>query len=112
MKWTEATPAFRVNLTYFKDTGKYYSSGALLAERFLPQDLGGLKKGEVTPMFEIWAVVRFLLERRELPGLIEGHSPFTVLVEVPERPHAHPILLNPGQHEVRDLKISFTKLKE
>lgn len=83
----------RVNLTYFKETGKLYSEGALEVPDVLPVPIGGLKAGEVTPLFEIWHLVRHLQEARRLPGLITGHSAFHVLVEVPDHPHAHPHLL-------------------
>lgn len=101
----------RVNLTYFKDTGKYYSEGKLEVPRVLPTDVGGLHAGSITPLFEIWAVVRHLQCEQQLPGLSEGHGNFTVLVEVPAHPHNHPHLVIPDRFPSRDLNIPFTKLE-
>ncbi len=117
MTAASVTPAplrgvFRVNLTYFKDTGKYYSTGALEVPQSLAHPLGGLAAGTVTPLFEIWAVVRHLQYVGALPGLTEGHSPFTVLVEVPEHPHSHPHMVIPAQFVPRELNIEYTKLTE
>lgn len=86
----------KVKLTYFKESGKYYSGGALEVPDDLPHDIGGLKAGEVTPMFEIWDVVRHLLITRSLPGLVPKHSPYQVLVEVPEHPHNCPHMVFEG----------------
>lgn len=59
-----------VELTYFKQSGKYYSQGIL----------------QVTTdkAWEIYEIVRRLLNEKRLPGLIEGHSNFTVHVNIPD----------------------------
>ena len=59
-----------VQLTYFKPSGKYYSQGIL----------------QVTTdkAWEIYQIVRNLLKERRLPDLTEGHSNFTVHVEIPD----------------------------
>jgi len=60
-----------IKLTYFKQSGKYYSEGDL----------------EVTNAdrpWEIYDQVRTLLKTRTLPGLIEGHSNFTIHVHIPD----------------------------
>jgi len=70
---------FRVELIYFKDTGKYYSEG----EYTTHQDA----------LFQIFKEVRVLLRIGKLPGLIDGCSDFHVLVGVPDHPHDHPALI-------------------
>lgn len=56
-----------VALTYFKSTGKYYSEGEY--------------HSSYEHAFEVYREVRNLLTRRQLPGLVDGHSPYIVLVE-------------------------------
>jgi len=72
----------KVELTYFKASGKYYSSGSFETAH--------------KPLFEVWEEVEEMLDRGKRPGLIDGHSDFTVLIEVPEHEHNHPHLL-PGK---------------
>jgi len=69
----------KVNLIYFKQTGKYYSEGDYETEK--------------EHLFEIFDEVRKKLRRRILPGLIQGHSNFIVSVDVPDHPHRHPKLI-------------------
>ncbi len=68
-----------VKLTYFKPSGKYYSDGEYESNK---EDL-----------WEIWNEVEQKRESGHLPGLIEGHSPFIVSVDVPDHPHNHPHLI-------------------
>jgi len=65
----------KVCLTYFKDTGKYYSEGEY--------------KTNQEHLFEIWEEVMEKSKQKVLPGLIKGHSSFYILVDVPEHPHRH-----------------------
>lgn len=70
----------KVILTYFKRTGKYYSSGDYITYRDLLQD--------------IWEEVMLMQKSHRLPGLILGSSQdFIVLVNVPDHEYDHPILL-------------------
>jgi hypothetical protein len=69
----------KVNLTYFKDTGKYYCEG--------------LYHTNLDPLFEIWDEVREMKKVGALPGLVKGSTEFYVLVEVPEHEHNHPRLI-------------------
>ena len=70
-----------VNLTYFRQTGKYYAEGLFLVRK-------------ETPLFEIWDMVADLRWIAQLPGLTRGHSiDYIVLIDVPEHPHRHPHLL-------------------
>jgi hypothetical protein len=72
---------YRVKLTYFKPSGKFYSEG----------EYDSNKK----EIFEIAEEVRGLMGK-ELPGLVNGGGKdFSVLVSVPTHPHDHPILLHP-----------------
>jgi hypothetical protein len=70
----------KVELTYFKQSGKYYSEGELEVDARLY-------------MHHIFDEVRRLLKARTLPGLVEGHSNYIVLVDVPGHVHNHPILI-------------------
>lgn len=56
-----------VKLTYFKRTGKYYAEAAYESLNQFP--------------FEVYREVREMLDTETLPGLIEGHSEFVVLVQ-------------------------------
>lgn len=60
-----------VKLTYFKKSGKYYSEGEL-------------EIADTIPVWEVYEQIRDLLKTRTLPGLIQGHSNFTVHVDIPE----------------------------
>lgn len=102
-----------VELTYFKDTGKYYSSGRLEVPDVLPNAIGGLPAGEVTPLFEIFSLVRHLSHARSLPGLVEGHSAFHVLVDVPGHPHQHPhMVLNARFPDTWGKHFEYHKLED
>jgi hypothetical protein len=69
----------KVELTYFKESGKYYTS----AEYDTTQRW----------MFEIFDEVRQWKEEKiKLPGLI-GTWSGPILVEVPEHEHNHPALI-------------------
>jgi hypothetical protein len=59
-----------VKLTYFKQSGKYYSEGTL----------------QVTTdkAWDIYGIVRNLLKERCLPELVDGHSNFIVHVDIPD----------------------------
>lgn len=72
---------FKVNLTYFKRTGKYYSDG------FYTSDLDSLN--------DIWMEVNKLVDSGSLPGLVKekGRSEFIVSIDVPDHPNNHPRLI-------------------
>jgi hypothetical protein len=70
-----------VKLTYFKPRGKYYSEGEFTVDA-------------AQPLHKIWDTIDEMIKDRKLPDLIEGHSPYIVLVNVPGHMHEHPILLN------------------
>lgn len=74
----------KVELTYFKQSGKYYSSGDYLSEK---KDL-----------WEIWDEVRQMVKDKQLPGLIGGQE-FYILVSVPTHEHDHPRLIMPMEIE-------------
>jgi len=59
-----------VTLTYFKASGKYYSQAEIYA-------------ATIDRPWEIYEHVRKLLKAGNLPGLIAGHSNFTVHVHIP-----------------------------
>jgi hypothetical protein len=68
-----------VKLTYFKPSGNYYWDDEYQTNK--------------EDMFEIASEVRTLRDIGHLPGLVQGHSKFIVLIDVPEHPHNHPILI-------------------
>jgi hypothetical protein len=70
----------QVNLTYFKQSGKYYSCG-----HYHTTDSESL--------LDIWCEVENRRNDGVLPGLVNGHSEFMVLIDVPDHPHNHPHLL-------------------
>jgi hypothetical protein len=69
---------YNVKLTYFKDSGKYYS--------------GGTYPSEQKDLWEIFTEVRRMVETGELPGLCKG-AKFTTLIDVPDHPHNYPHLV-------------------
>ena len=71
----------KVNLDYFKESGKWYSEGSFETNR--------------TELYEIFADVQHMLDAGTLPGLINGHSSFYVLIDVPDHKHNHPHLCIP-----------------
>jgi hypothetical protein len=59
-----------VKLTYFKQSGKYYSEGTLQVTTTKP--------------WEIYTIVRQLLKTRRLPELVDNHDNYIVLVDIPD----------------------------
>jgi hypothetical protein len=72
---------WQVKLTYFKDTGKFYSGGEYMSKQL--------------NLWEIWDELKTMLRSGIRPGLVDGECDFYVYVEVPEHPHAHPVLITP-----------------
>lgn len=73
---------FRVFLTYFKRSGKYYSNGEYFSDK--------------TSLLDIWAEVEKMRDVGQLPGLTErpeGDYEFMVLIEAKKHPMAHPRIL-------------------
>lgn len=90
---------YRVNLSYFKDTGKWYSDGTYNSEK--------------VELYAIFDEVRNLKRMKKLPGLMEGHSDFIILIDVPEHPNNGPRII-PSRKMVDDaiLVESLTRLVE
>jgi hypothetical protein len=65
----------RVNLTYFKVSGKYYEEGSYM-EDYLP-------------IYQIWERVE---EMEKLPGL-NGKWKGLILIDVPDHIHNHPHII-------------------
>lgn len=76
--------SFKVKLTIFKPTGKYYTDGEYVSEK--------------DHMHEIFDEVRTMAIQRRLPGLTPGSTtPWMVLIDVPDHQHDHPhIVVAPG----------------
>ena len=68
-----------VKLTYFKDTGKYYTEGSYSSTL---DNLG-----------DIWHEVQNLRSNGALPGLTPGYPLFYILIDVPDHRNNHPKLL-------------------
>ena len=72
---------YRVELTYFKTSGKYYTSGSFPVFK--------------EPISEIRERVKTMIRKGKLPGLREGAgSIYLVLVSVPDHPYNVPAILN------------------
>lgn len=67
----------KVKLTYFKQSGKYYSDGSYETNQ--------------TDLHNIFDEVRNKLTDGKLPGLVDG-ARYTTHIEVPDYPHDHPAL--------------------
>lgn len=66
-----------VNLTYFKKSGKYYTSTTY--------------ETELKHMFEIFDDVHLMHKEKRLPGLMTGGGDnFIVHITVPTHPNNHP----------------------
>ena len=76
----------KVNLNYFKPSGKWYGEGSYDTE---PKDL-----------WEIWLEVKDKNEYGGLPGLVPEHTTeyFMILVDVPEHKHNHPHIVMPPRN--------------
>lgn len=76
-----------VRFTYFKPNGKLYSVGKYNTFKDY--------------MFDVFKEVANMRLEAKLPGLVEGHSNFIVLVECPDHPNNHPHLVGTyeGQSE-------------
>ena len=86
----------KVTLTYFKLSGKFYAE----SELEVPENLKSLG--------QVCSLVRLHMESRTLPGLLEGHSPFTVLVEH----EGVPILLHPIEMMENDAIATARRISE
>lgn len=72
----------RVNLTYFKYSGKYYSEGSY--------------ETSSDSLLDIWEEVRKKVKEGNLPGLVRGAGrDFYIIVDVPDVSHRHPSLILP-----------------
>lgn len=69
----------KVKLTYFKESGKYYSDGEY--------------DTKIKNLFDIWDEVRQMLDSGIRPGLCDGANEFIVSVDVPDHEHNHPKLI-------------------
>lgn len=70
---------YTVRLMYFKSSGKYYAQGEYSTN--------------MEGMWAIFAEVKAMLSRGQRPGLVDGHSGYSVVVDCPEHPHNHPALM-------------------
>ena len=69
----------KVELNYFKNTGKWYTEASY--------------ETNLKDLHSIWNEIRGMKETKELPGLISGHGDLLILVDVPEHPNRHPHLI-------------------
>jgi hypothetical protein len=69
----------KVQLTYFKDTGKYYGEGEY--------------ETNLDSLSDIWDEVRIMIKLGRRPGLIAGCHEFHTLINVPGHKHEHPRLI-------------------
>jgi hypothetical protein len=77
-------PIAKVKLTYFKESGKYYSNGEYETKQQM--------------MYDVYEEVRQMQKDGKLPGLVDGGGKeFTVLVEIPDHPCGCPQLIFPSR---------------
>jgi hypothetical protein len=76
----------KVELIYFKKSGKYYADGEYTTK--LTVDDG---------LYKVWDEIEDMFRREKRPGLVDGRQEFTTLVSVPEHPHDHPHLIMPQE---------------
>lgn len=69
----------KVELTYFKRNGKYYTHG-----NYETEEIG---------LLEIWDEIKAMKADGKQPGLVDGATEFIVLVDVPDHPYRHPHLI-------------------
>lgn len=69
----------KVNLVYFRESGKYYTEGEYISEH--------------ESISQIWEEVARMQELKRLPGLIEGSVFPIISVEIAGHPHEHPHLV-------------------
>jgi len=69
----------KIQLTYFKKYGKYYSSGEFLSDKMY--------------MFEIFDDVKLMKEQNKLPELQSGNWDGPILVDSKTHPNAYPGLI-------------------
>ena len=69
----------KVELTYFKASGKYYSSGSYETKE--------------DGMYEIFREVKVMQKNGCLPDLVKGCTEFHIHINVPEHRHNHPHLI-------------------
>lgn len=69
----------KVKLTYFRESGKFYSEGEYETTQ--------------NHLWMIWKEVKSMQVRRTLPDLIEGHGYYIVLIDVPDHTYNHPHLV-------------------
>ena len=93
----EFRPPWTVNLTYFKESGKYYSEGTCHSYEL--------------QMYEVIDGVRAMLDKGTRPGLVDckpGENEFYVVIRVKNHPHDYPALIIPKQyqkeHELKRVK--------
>lgn len=86
----------KVELTYFKERGKYYS--------------GGEYETECEHMFQIFCEVRVMVEQRKLPELVDGAHGYHVLINVPDHPHNHPHLISTRLSDSKAVQKMFRTL--
>lgn len=79
----EAGNTVKIKLDYFKESGKYYSSGEYESNHLM--------------MYDVYDEVREMAKTGHLPGLVEGCTEFTVLVTVPNHPCGVPQLIFPNR---------------
>lgn len=84
----------KIKLTYFKRSGKLYSTGEYETTR--------------EHMFEIYREVAEMRARGELPDLMPGCTEFVVLVEAPDHRHNAPQLI--GADDASDILQELLKL--
>jgi len=72
----------KIKVTYFKPSGKYYSEGEYETKQ--------------EQMHLVFDEFKAMLERGERPGLCDGHSDFTAILDCSKHPLGYPAMF-PGK---------------
>jgi hypothetical protein len=84
----EATPTrqtVEIHITYFKDTGKFYTAAVY------PMEVE-LINGTIVPMFKVSQHLKQLRQQSQLPGLVGGWDSFILI----DAENGYPCLMLPG----------------
>lgn len=74
---------YEVKLSYFKESGKYYSFGTYFSYK--------------ERMFQIFEEVKEMKKNKTLPGLVSGLWVDTILVDSDTHPNGYPGLIMPDK---------------
>jgi len=72
----KSKPSYKIKINYFKPSGKYYASGHFMTQQ--------------QQMFDLFDDFKTMLAKGSRPGLVDGHSGFTAVLDCSEHPNGYP----------------------